>query len=573
MKDNRHVQKVIYHGQKHKYKLLVLLVVAIIGGVAALRSNGDPQSAEASLKVVEVIQVSDISHEGSQLPLVGVLEANEQLDLHAQISGQVAAVHVKLDQEVYAGQRLIELKHRDLDAAVAQAAASVQTAQATLEKLENGARPEDQLILQQNVTQAETSLEDARINLENTLAQNQINLMSALENAIQTIKSAKLSADQILNLDLQTIFNSDGKLIPVISDIDLLNQSNRLFTETENDLLAWDQEINGISQNNQREVEAALQSARNHLLKFSNFLQVVGNTLQETVAVPAYTATQIIAAKSTVNLAQASIKTQQDVIILQQQGIDNLELTQKQAIDAAQSQIDQAHTNLKSSKQQLLIGQRGARPEDLKLQQAVVAQAQATLALAAANRDKAIVRAPITGKIIYLPVEVGGLLMSSSIAVSLANNEGLEVETFVTEKERALISIGNTVLINDDFSAEVREIAPALDPVNKKIQVLITVTDESAADHLTLGETVRLRVQKNDAEMAILKVPLSTVRLKPSGAEVMIVNSNNELEIIQVEIGEVTGSKIEILTPLDEGLQLIKDSRGLKAGQLVEIKV
>ena len=124
------------------------------------------------------------------------------------------------------------------------------------------------------------------------------------------------------------------------------------------------------------------------------------------------------------------------------------DLTNKNALDSAQAKINNAQANLDlaeenltiakngatpqqiaiqesriiTAEQQLLIAQNGARPEDLSIQYASVAQARASLALAVANKEKAIVRSPIAGKVIHLPVDIGDIASSSSIIVSTIIN-------------------------------------------------------------------------------------------------------------------------------------------------------
>ena len=147
-----------------------------------------------------------------------------------------------------------------------------------------------------------------------------------------------------------------------------------------------------------------------------------------------------------------------------------------------------------------------------------MAQARASLSLAAANRDKAIIRAPIGGTVTYLPAKIGDLLSSSSIAISIANASVLEVEAYVSESERRFIELGAQALVNEALKAQVREISPALDPVNNKIKVVVTLTED--APNLTLGETVRVSIARDAPEQSILRLPLTTVKLSSSKAEV-----------------------------------------------------
>jgi multidrug efflux pump subunit AcrA (membrane-fusion protein) len=610
--------------KRHKIKSIAGVIILVIFAGAALKGVPQTEQAQAVLKQVSIIEASALTSDGGTVPVVGTLEANEQLDLRPQIAGQVDQVHVSLNQEVTVGQVLVELKHADLDASVAQASASLQSAIASLDKMRNGARAEDVVIAQQNVeaakqqledmknggrpeevaqaqnavNSAELAVDDAYTNHRQTVDQNQTSFNGVLENSVQAIQGAQFAADQILEQDLRTVFdaNNDYKLFAIITDTILENQANNKRREVENQLDKWRDDFASLQPQDKQSVLNALERARAELNEFVDFLDITGDALDEAHPSLDYDAAAISSAVSTVNLSRSTIKGQLDAMIAQKQAIQSQEIANAKALELAQTQIDNAETALANAKEQLeivkkgatpeqiaiqqtavsqaeqrlLIAQNGARPEDIRLQQASVAQARASLALAVANRDKAIVRAPISGKITYLPVEISDIVSSSTIVVSLANESGLEVTTYVTEDERAFIAIGNTVTINEEIEGVVSEIAPALDPVNKKIEVTVAVVTEET--NLTLGETVRLEIQKIAPEQSSLKVPLSTVKLLPDSAIVYLVNTEGVIDAFEVEIGDITANKIEILTPFPENAKVVEDARGLKEGEEVVIK-
>lgn len=610
--------------KKHKIKSIVGLVVLVVVGGSFAKGQPETGEVQAVLKQVEIIDTQSLVSDGGSVPVVGTLEANEQLDLRPQIGGQVYRVHVELDEEVKAGQLLVELNHADLDAQVAQASASLQSALASLAKMQSGDRVEDVVIAQQNVEQAKKQLEDmknggrpeevaqaqlavdsarlavddAYANHRNTVDQNTTNIQTALENAVLAIQSAQFSEDAILEQDLTTIFdsNNDYRFFPIIKDKALETETIFARRDVETRLDKWRDRTENLSTTNRDAVLAALDDAKEELTVFLKFLDTTGDALDDAHPSLSYDQTQISSAIATTNLARTSVKSQIDVMVSNRQAVLNQEIANKKSLEAAQTQIDNAEASYETSKEQLqivklgptpeqiaiqeasvkqaeqrlLISQNGARPEDIRLQQASVAQARASLALASANRDKALIKAPISGTVTYLPVEISDIVGSSSIVVSLANQSGLQVETFITEEERSFVEIGNTVKINEDYEGVVQEIAPALDPINKKIEVTVTVTSEET--NLTLGETVRLQIEKVSPEQSVIKVPLSTVKLQAEGASVFLVNQDGVLELYSVEIGDVTANKIEITSSLPEGARLAKDARGLKDGQEVLIR-
>lgn len=610
--------------KRHKVKFSVLIVGLLLGGRVLANMGDAPTVIEQKPKTVEVLSLSDIVSDGASIPVVGNLQANQQVDIRPQAAGPVSAVWVKVGQYVGVGQVLAEISHRDLDASVAQASAGLQSALAQLAKTKNGSRPEDLISAEQNliaaqqqladmlrggrpeevaqaqngVQAAETALDEANTNFVRTEEQNALTLRQTLENALLTISSAQLSVDKILLEDLAILFNknSGDALMPVFEDIVLQSQTDNMRDDAGVRLRTWKQSTAILSATSTEAVKQALVYAETELSYQRSFLDLTNTTLQEAIGTPSYTDTQISTAKATVNAARATVKAQLNAVTAARQGIDSVAIANQRNLDAARSRIDSAATQVKNAKealqivmqgpsteqiaaqearvkqaeQQLNIAKNGARPEDIHLQEALVAQARASVALAAAQREKAIIRAPISGTVTYIPIKLGDLISSSSIAVSLANPSVLEVEVFVSESERRFLEVGNSAFVNDTVKAGIREIAPALDPVNSKIKVVITLLEP--APQLTLGETVRVTLTKIAPEASVIRLPLSAVKFTTTGVEVFIVNDQSQIEALSVEAGTVSANTIEILTKLETDWKLVKDVRGLKAGQTVNVK-
>jgi multidrug efflux pump subunit AcrA (membrane-fusion protein) len=71
---------------------------------------------------------------------------------------------------------------------------------------------------------------------------------------------------------------------------------------------------------------------------------------------------------------------------------------------------------------------------------------------------------------------------------------------------------------------------------------------------------------------APIKVFLSSVKITPRGNNIFIVNASNTLESVNVELGRILGEMIEIKNGVTLSMEIVKDARGLKEGNVVEIK-
>lgn len=610
--------------KRHKYKFSVLFVGLFIVSRAAANMQPAEEAVIAPAKSVEVISVSDLVSDGASIPVVGALKANQQVDIRPQMPGQVSAVWTKVGAYVRQGQVLAELSHADLNASVAQASANLQSALAQLAKIKNGSRPEDVIAAEQNliaaqqqladmkrggrpeeVAQAQNNLDSAKIALNDantnyvrTEEQNALALSQSRENAVLAVASAQLAAEDVLLEELDDVYdkNNGDNLMPVIEDGAIKAQADEMRDDVGARVRSWRTKTAALGSTDSAVVLAALADAETELRYLLSFLDLTTTALQDAIATTSFDDGDISAAKAAVNTARATVKAQINAMVASRQAIDNVNISNQKNLEAARSRIDGAATQVKNAEealqivtkgpsaeqiaaqearvkqaeQQLNIAKNGARPEDVNVQEALVAQARASVALAAAQREKAIIRAPIAGTVTYIPIKIGDVVSSSNIAVSLANPSVLEVEVFVSESERRFLSVGNDAAVNETIPAEIREIAPALDPVNSKIKVLVTLLE--AAPSLTLGETVRVSLTKIAPEESVLRVPLSAVKFSSSGTEMYRVNEQSQLEAVEVVTGPVSANTVEISTAMQAEWRFAKDVRGLKAGQQVTVK-
>jgi len=122
-----------------KIRLLILSIsVASVLGVGSqmyLSSEARSSAADPGGKPVEAAP--------EQIAANGVVEgARPEADLRLEVTGVIAAIHVREDQEVRRGTVLLELDNETQKHQVALAGAELAIARADLERLRNGERPE-----------------------------------------------------------------------------------------------------------------------------------------------------------------------------------------------------------------------------------------------------------------------------------------------------------------------------------------------------------------------------------------------------------------------------------------------
>jgi multidrug efflux pump subunit AcrA (membrane-fusion protein) len=202
---------------------------------------------------------------------------------------------------------------------------------------------------------------------------------------------------------------------------------------------------------------------------------------------------------------------------------------------------------------------------------ASVKSALGTLRFAEAALEKTRIRTPIGGTVNYLPIRVGDYVATLDHVGTVAQNGALEIVAFVAEEAASGVSAGQETTIEGTYAGTITSIAPALDPVTKQIELHASVGIESG---LVNGQSVRLTLPGTSVvatSTGPVLLPLSAVKLSAGNRVVFMLGEDGHLKALPVEIGEVVGERIEILSELPSDLRIVTDARGLSDGQQVRI--
>ena len=151
---------------KKRTFFFIFLFIVIIGLLAfrvvnRLNERQQEEVKKSQIKEEIIIPVRTALVEkgevNSFLKVTGVVEANETVRVTSEIMGQAKEVKVKDGEEVNKGDILITLGDEQIKIQVAQAQATLDSIQASSDKIKSGARP-------QEIKQAESALLQAKMN-------------------------------------------------------------------------------------------------------------------------------------------------------------------------------------------------------------------------------------------------------------------------------------------------------------------------------------------------------------------------------------------------------------------------
>jgi HlyD family secretion protein len=184
--------------------------------------------------------------------------------------------------------------------------------------------------------------------------------------------------------------------------------------------------------------------------------------------------------------------------------------------------------------------------------QANVALAQAQLAAAELQLGRHEVRAPADGIIISRRVEPGDAVLSASPLFLLSATGATRLRVEPDERNLALLSIGQPALASaeafpdDRFAAEVRYIAPSVDPARGTVEVHLLV--EEPPDFLRQNMTVSVEITVAEKEEALL-ISRSSVVAEKADPHVLTL-SGGRVNKTPVELGLLGDDVVEVVSGL-----------------------
>lgn len=204
---------------------------------------------------------------------------------------------------------------------------------------------------------------------------------------------------------------------------------------------------------------------------------------------------------------------------------------------------------------------------------ASIKQAEGAHSAALANLEKTRIRAPISGTLNNFDIKLGDTVSPSQQVAVVSNNGALEIVASITESDRTKIAVGGQVNVEGGFTGTITRIAPALDPVSRKIEVRIGLGAD-ALKELTNGESVRVELAQEGGTGAEitgpLRIPIAALKMESKRQVVFTLNEESKLIAVPVKAGKLSGGFIEITEGLSAETEIVADARGLKEGDEVQ---
>ena len=462
--------------------------------------------------------------------LTGNTTPARSVSLAFQNTGMIAHVYANLGDQVTRGEVIAELSTASLAAALEQAQATVDAAQAQLDNLKAGSQPADLAVSQATLNKATQDL---------------ANMYASISDASS---DSFAKANDAVRTQLNQFFTngdtSNAQLTYSTANFQAQNDAQAERVSVAVALTAWQNQLATGPQS-----PAALQAFSQQEITYLAAVQQLLNTVSTTLGnAPGLSAATLAAYKANVSLAMSEVNA----------AIKNLN-TISQNIASQQETVAQAQA-------QLALKQAGSTPETIAAQQAQVAQAQASVALAEANVQNAKIVAPISGVLTQQDAKLGQLASPGIPLISIIGNGGFEVDAGVSETDVGKILVGDTVSMTLDafpgktFSGAVFYIAPAGTNTQGVISYQIKISFDTPDPRLKSGLTANITIETSHKD-SVLIVPQYAILQNDQGTFVEVLK-NKVVTQIPVTLGiQDQNGNVEVISGVSEGEQVINIGR------------
>ncbi len=493
-----------------------VVLVAAIGTLAYFFGGSAGTATLSGTRSVNLIRVGDVS-QSAPLSLIGTVRATREANIAPDFSGTVSAIYRNLGDYVGAGTIIAELKNDSQRAGVAQA-------RAALDKVKAGVA-----VGGIGVGSAESSY------------------AAAQDTARATLQTAYATIDDAVSRKADDMFSNPGSSQP---HFNVSSSNSQLVSDVEGGRLAMQPILTRhsgvqLATMTAEQLQAELATLAAEIKLAQGFMQDLVGALNG--AIPTYSITDatIDGYRTSASAGQAGVNALAATIT----STSELLTAKKAAVAAASTGQATGVTGVSAD----------------------IAGAEANLAAAQANLEKTLIRAPISGTINRLDLDVGSFVGASQPVVYMTNAGGLEVVAFVSGNDIADIAVGAKVKIGASVEGTVARVAGALDPVTKKAELRVAIPP---AAPFVAGQSATIAIQRavrTGSSASGLSIPLSALKITPQGPLVFTVNDTSALVANPVTLGALRGASVVIETGLTTDMNIVEDARGLKEGQQVQV--
>lgn len=183
------------------------------------------------------------------------------------------------------------------------------------------------------------------------------------------------------------------------------------------------------------------------------------------------------------------------------------------------------------------------------------------------------IRAPFSGKVENVAVELGSFVSYGTVLAQLIDNSSLKINTYLSEQEAFQAKLNQPVTIHSVVLSQpkIGKITMISDKADASGKFLAEVSFEnSETEKMKAGMLADVAFTTNAAVNG-LSIPITALKASAKDAKVFVVKANKVEERV-IKTGIVTSSKVQVVEGLTEGEQVVTSGQlNLENGTAVAV--
>lgn len=450
---------------------ILVLVGMVLGPALSACSFSTEQSKTENASVTVSPDVSRPEAVSAE----GVITPFKKVDLSFESSGRVQTILVSEGDYVVAGQQLAVLETSDLEQAMLQAQAHLESAQAQLAKARAGARPEEVAEAEAGVAVAQAASTAASGAL--TIAESQLAEAEAKQRAARDGIGVARSQLASTKAGYQAALAAYNKLKaqPTAHDVQVAEKQVEIArNQVWNTQLMYEAEQANAGEAEVGDIQVKIAEINLDKVKAG----ARSEDIAEAKGVLDQTAANIKVAEARVAKAQALATQAQAGLLAAQSGLAQ-----------AKAHAAKAASQALEAQAQLDLARAGSRVEDIAAAEAAVKQAEASLGDAKNDLEDALLKAPFDGTVGAILIHEGDLVAPQVVAMRFGDLSRLQVETKdLSEVDISRVEVGQraTIIVDalegKELSATVASVSPMADKLRGEVVYKVTLDLEAGSD-------------------------------------------------------------------------------------------
>lgn len=512
----------------------------------------------------------------------GKLESKDGVDLRFENPGTLTTISVKEGQQVKAGQILANLRLNELNASLGQASANLQQKiagateqdrkyyEAALEAA-NASWQQAQTSGQADIANAKSAVATAEANLKLAEGGNNSQIVTAeYAEAVATLQITMAKLEDALTQGRSAL---DYLSVIRVTDLAKKQDTDSTFASAiELSNAARFKVATLTSASSKNEIDDGFVITEPALSKTISALSKIADLLNNTDRfTESSSQTNLDAEKTAIATSRSTITTQYSTFLTQKQALADAknsyttyQIAYNKALNDLQNIQTNVEINIKIKEAAYMQAKANYESKILPTREVDLAPYRAAVAIAAANRERAILRAPVDGVVGKIAKKKGEFVTSADAVVQIVSPHfEIKVDVPETDIPKIVNSSRRDATFTLDAFGEDTKFTGTIITVNQDsteiqdvvyYQVTIAVADNQNDKPLQSGMTANVEIITETRDNA-LYVPQRVLRTRENGEKfVRVLNADNTEREVTVTIGlRADDGKVEILSGLNEG--------------------